>query len=153
MYNIRMENVIEPMKDKDIHFEKYMKAVKSYNYNENFNPTMLDYTIDNKTTLRLEHIQQLENEQTRIEEMAKLLKENINYNFPSEFFEWLSRDMLGLKYKKWEIDDMKRQYRIKKKRELKKEKDKNKKKLGKQKKKNEKMKITTNNENPFVLKF
>lgn len=147
-----MENVIEPMNETDIHFEKYMKAVKSHTYNENFEPTMLDYTIDNKTSLRLEHIKNLKNESMRIEEMAKLLKENIPYEFPTEFFEWLSRDMLGLKYKKWEIDDMKRQYRIKKKRELKKEKEKNKKKIGKQKK-NEKMKITTNNENPFVLKF
>lgn len=146
-----MGDKIEPMNETDIHFEKYMKAVKSHTYNENFNPTMLDYTINNETSLRLEHIKQMKNESMRIEEMAKLLKENIPYEFPTEFFEWLSRDMLGLKYKKWEIDEMKRQYRIKKKRELRKEKEINKKKT--KKKKIEKMKITTNNENPFVLKF
>jgi hypothetical protein len=151
MHIVRMENKIEPMNEIDNHFETYMKAKKSYNYNENFNPNMLDYTIDNKTTLRLEHIKALKNETTKIEEMSKLLKENINYEFPSEFFEWLARDMLGLKYKKWEIDEMKRQYRIKKKREVRKQKQVYKKKP--KNKKNEKMKITTNNENPFVLKF
>jgi hypothetical protein len=66
-----------------------MKAVKSYNIMKILIQDMLDYTIDNKTTLRLEHIKALKNENTRIEEMAKLLKENINYEFPSEFFEWL----------------------------------------------------------------
>ena len=128
-----MGDKIEPMNETDIHFEKYMKAVKSHTYNENFNPTMLDYTINNETSLRLEHIKQMKNESMRIEEMAKLLKENIPYEFPTEFFEWLSRDMLGLKYKKWEIDEMKRQYRIKKKRELRKEKEINKKKTKKKK--------------------
>ena len=153
MYKVRMEDKIEPMNETDIHFEKYMKEVKSHTYNENFNPNMLDYTIDNKTTLKLEHIKGLKNENTRIEEMSKLLKEHINYEFPSEFFEWLARDMLGLKYKKWEIDEMKRQYRIKKKRELKKQKEIIKRKTGKQKKHSKKMKITTNNENPYILKF
>ena len=151
MYIVRMENEIKPINETDNHFETYMKAVKSNKCNETFNPNMLDYTIDNKSTIRFEKIKALKNENTRIEEMAKLLREIVNYEFPSEFFEWLARDMLGLKYKKWEIDEMKRQYRIKKKREIRKQKQVYKKKP--KNKKDERMKITTNNENPFVLKF
>jgi hypothetical protein len=121
-----MEN-ITPMNEEDEHFENYMKAFKQNRDIENFDPRMLDFTIDHKTSLRYEYIKELKNENKRIEEMAKFMKETLDYPFPDEFYQWLSRDMLGLKYKKWEIDEMKRQYRIKKKRELKRMDEENKK--------------------------
>ena len=150
-----MENNEEIVED---HFYKYMKEYKKHQATEYFDPTMLDYTIGDKTSLRFEYIKNIPNEQTRIDEMSKFMKENIKLEFPTEFYDWLSRDMLGLKYKKWEIDEMKRQYRIKKKRELRRQEEQRKKnkngKRGKKPKVIENYKKTyTTEENPYILKF
>ena len=92
-----------------------------------FKPEMLDFTHGD-TSLRFEYIKSIEEEDKRIKEMAEFLKtEIIKWDFPNEFFEWYARDILGLKYKKYEIDKMKRDYRIKKKREQRKLKEEKKK--------------------------
>jgi hypothetical protein len=100
-----------------------------------FKPEMLDYTFDN-TSLRFQYIKEIEDIEERIFMMSIYLKEEIiNYDFPDEFYTWYARDVLNIKYTKYEINDMKRQYRIKKKREYKKKQEqkkidkKNKKKL------------------------
>ena len=63
--------------------------------------------------------------------------------------------MLGLKYKKWEIDEMKRQYRIKKKRELRRMEEENKKNNKRKKKKINKPKPIQfkKDENGIILEF
>lgn len=139
------------------HFEQYMKAVREKKKEDEFDPQMLDYIIDSKTSLRFEYIKEIKNEHTRIQEMTGFLQETYKLDFPEEFYQWMARDILGLKYKKWEIDEMKRQYRIKKKRELKKLEEERKKNKGKKKNKKKNqvpaMQKITNRENPFVVKF
>lgn len=123
-----------------------------------FKPEMLDYTLGNKSSLRLQYIESIEDENKRIEEMAIFLKEVMAQPFPDEFYPWIARDCLGLKYKRWEIVDMKRKYKIKKKRELKKIKQNEVKvhnrKRNKRNNKNKSSLIKTNSpDNPFVLTF
>jgi len=102
-----------------------------------FKPEMLDYQFDD-TSLRFQYIKGIEDIEERIREMAKYLRtEIIPYDFPDEFYNWYARDVLGIKYTKYEINDLKREYRIKKKRELKKIQEEKK----KQKKDKKKMKI------------
>jgi len=161
--DIELVEIKEEEENKPDHFEKYMKQVKEKQREDEFDPKMLDYIIDNKSSLRLEHIKEIKNEHTRIYEMSIFLKETYKLDFPDEFYEWIARDILGLKYKRWEIEDMKRQYRIKKKREMRKiEEDRKKKQVNQvNQKRNRKHKNikpkgmirTVNNENPFVLKF
>lgn len=109
-----------------------------------FKPEMLDY-IQGDTSLRFEYIKSIKDEPQRIKEMSDFLKTDIiKWDFPNEFFEWYARDILGLKYKKYEIDKMKREYRIKKKREQKK--------LKEQKKKNKnKNQITFKKESKILV--
>lgn len=117
-----------------------------FNNNERFKlePNALDYMLGNPeeqeelTSVRLNYIRSIKDEEQQINEMTKYLKDTlIKKNFPDELYEWVSRDCLGLKYKKYEIEEMKRKYKINKKRELKakKEQDKQQKLLIKQKKK------------------
>jgi len=117
-----------------------------FNNNERFKlePNALDYMLGNPeeqeelTSVRLNYIRSIKDEEQQINEMTKYLKDTlIKKNFPDELYEWVSRDCLGLKYKKYEIEEMKRKYKINKKRELKakKEEDKKQKLLIKQKKK------------------
>ena len=144
-------------------FDKYMKELKQQKKKDEFDPKSLDYIIGDKTSLRFDYIKNIKDEKTRINELAIFLKETYNLSFPDEFYEWIARDILGLKYKRWEIDDMKRQYRIKKKRELKKleeERKRNKNnnknnnnKKNKKKKKQQGMVKTVNTENPYVINF
>lgn len=84
-------------------------------------PKMFDYCLGDTTSLRLEHIYNIPNNDNKIKEFAKFLKEDVvKHNFPDEVYEWFARDKLGLGYKKHEIKDMKRKAKIEKNREKKK---------------------------------
>ena len=99
-----------------------------------FKPSMLDYGFD-KSSLRFQYIKDIVDIDERINEMSIYLREEIiPFDFPDEFYDWYARDVLDIKYTKYEITNMKRDYRIKKKRELKLIQD-NKKKEKKDKKK------------------
>tara|TARA_R110000796_G_scaffold43138_2_gene106067 strand:+ start:40 stop:447 length:408 start_codon:yes stop_codon:yes gene_type:complete len=99
-----------------------------------FKPSMLDYGFD-KSSLRFQYIKDIVDIDERINEMSIYLREEIiPFDFPDEFYDWYARDVLDIKYTKYEITNMKRDYRIKKKRELKLIQD-NKKKQKKDKKK------------------
>ena len=115
-----------------------------------FDPMMFDYCFDN-TSVRMEHIKGIENEQERINEMTLYLDELFNkFPLPKEWLEWYARDLLGLSYKEYEIRDMKRKYRIEQKR-LKKQREQDEKiqkKLDKENKK--KMRMKKGN---YTLKF
>ena len=92
-----------------------------------FTPEMLDYGFDD-TSLRFQYIKSIEDIEERINEMSIYLKDEIiPFDFPDEFYTWYARDVLNIKYNKYEINDMKREYRIKKKRELKKKQEEKKK--------------------------
>ena len=87
-----------------------------------FKPEMVDYMIGDENSLKFQYIKEIEDVDERIEKMSKYLREDIiKQPFPDEFYTWYARDVLGIKYKKHEIDSLKREYRIKKKREKKKE--------------------------------
>jgi hypothetical protein len=103
--------------------EDLIKEKRQQEKLKDIKPEMFDYMIGDNNSLRLEHIRSIKDENERIKEMGLYLKEIINQPFPDEFFEWLGRDILGLKFKKYEIEKMKRDYRIKKKRELKQKKE------------------------------
>ena len=49
-------------------------------------------------------------------------KEIIPVGFPDEFYNWYSRECLGLQYSKYELKEMKRKYKIQRKREVEKKK-------------------------------
>ena len=113
------------------------KEIKDKRKNETINlkPEMFDYMIgsENPTSLRYEYIKEIECPNKRIEEMSILLSEILPQGLPQEFYEWYARDCLGLQYKKYEIRDMKRKYKIEQKRKL--EDKKKQEKLNKQNKK------------------
>ena len=88
----------------------------------NLKPEMFDYMIGDKSSLRYEWILTIEDKQERINEMTKLVVEMLPVGFPDEFYDWYSRECLGLQYTKYELRDIKRTYKIKKKRELEKKK-------------------------------
>jgi hypothetical protein len=98
------------------------KEIKDKRKNETINlkPEMFDYMIgtENPTSLRYEYIKEIECPNKRIEEMSKLLSEILPSGLPQEFYEWYARDCLGLQYKKYEIRDMKRKYKIEQKRKI-----------------------------------
>jgi hypothetical protein len=117
-----------------------------FNNNERFKlePNMLDYMIgdpektEELSSVRFDAIKDMSNDYDKIDAMAKYLKDTIiKQDFPDELYVWLARDVLGMKFKKYEIEDMKRKYKIDKKRQLKdkKEEEKRKNKIEKQKKK------------------
>ena len=113
------------------------KEIKQKRKNENIDikPEMFDYMIgnENPTSLRYEYIKEIECPNKRIEEMTILLSEILPQGLPQEFYEWYARDCLGLQYKKYEIRDMKRKYKIEQKRKI--EEKKKKDKIDKQNKK------------------
>jgi len=86
----------------------------------NLKPEMFDYMIgnENPTSLRYEYIKEIECPNKRIMEMSNLLSEILPAGLPQEFYEWYARDCLGLQYKKYEIKDMKRKYKIEQKRKI-----------------------------------
>jgi hypothetical protein len=88
----------------------------------NLKPEMFDYMLGSKSSLRYEWILSIENKEERINEMTKLIVEMLPVGFPDEFYDWYSRECLGLQYTKYELRDIKRDYKIKKKRELEKKK-------------------------------
>jgi hypothetical protein len=88
----------------------------------NLKPEMFDYMIGDKSSLRYEWILSIENKEERINEMTKLIIDTLPVGFPDEFYDWYSRECLGLQYTKYELRDIKRTYKIKKKRELEKKK-------------------------------
>ena len=98
------------------------KEIKQKRKNENIDikPEMFDYMIgnENPTSLRYEYIKEIECPNKRIEEMTILLSEILPAGLPQEFYEWYARDCLGLQYKKYEIRDMKRKYKIEQKRKI-----------------------------------
>jgi len=113
------------------------KEIKDKRKNETINlkPEMFDYLIgnENPTSLRYEYIKEIECPNKRIKEMSILLSEILPQGLPQEFYEWYARDCLGLQYKKYEIRDMKRKYKIEYKRKI--EEKKKQEKLNKQNKK------------------
>jgi hypothetical protein len=98
------------------------KEIKQKRKNENIDikPEMFDYMIgnENPTSLRYEYIKEIECPNKRIEEMSILLSEILPQGLPQEFYECYARDCLGLQYKKYEIRDMKRKYKIEQKRKI-----------------------------------
>ena len=122
MLEFDLGNDIDGIFDKNIRYADKFKV----------EPNMIDFMIGdgkNNSTLRYEQILTIEDNNDKIEEMAKYLKEEIiQQDFPDELYLWVARDALGLKYKKYEIEQMKREYRIKKKREAKEKKENEKKK-------------------------
>jgi hypothetical protein len=102
--------------------DKSFKDIKDKRKSETINlkPEMFDYMIgnENPTSLRYEYIKEIECPKKRIEEMSKLLSEILPAGLPEEFYEWYARDCLGLQYKKYEIRDMKRKYKIEQKRKI-----------------------------------
>ena len=130
-----------------------------FNNNERFKlePNMLDYMIgdpekmEELSSVRFDAIKDMSNDYDKIDAMAKYLKDTIiKQDFPDELYVWLARDVLGMKFKKYEIEDMKRKYKIDKKRQLKdkKEKEKRNNKIEKQKKK-----CLTKNSKETILTF
>jgi|ETNvirenome_2_30_1030614.scaffolds.fasta_scaffold00328_16 hypothetical protein len=110
-------------------------------------PSLFDYTLNN-TSLRYEYIKSIEDETERINEMTNYLDELYsNYPLPKEWLEWYARDLLGLKYKEYEIKNMKRKYRIEQKRLKKKREEENKKRKKQDKINRKKMIIKEGNYN------
>jgi hypothetical protein len=104
--------------------EQTFKDIKDERKKESINlkPEMFDYMIGDKSSLRYEWILSIEDKEERINEMTKLITEMLPVGFPDEFYNWYSRECLGLQYTKYELRDIKRDYKIKKKRELEKKK-------------------------------
>ena len=102
--------------------DKSFKDIKDKRKSETINlkPEMFDYMIgnENPTSLRYEYIKEIKCPNERIMEMSKLLNEKLPAGFPEEFYEWYARDCLGLQYKKYEIKDMRRKYKIEQKRKI-----------------------------------
>lgn len=128
----------------DFEIGKDINKIFENNSKHRIEPNMLDYLIgdpektEELSSVRFDAIKAIDNDDEKIHAMAEYLETTIiKQNFPHELYIWLARDALGLQYKKYEIEDMKRKYKIEKKRELKKQKedDKKNKQLEKQKKK------------------
>lgn len=104
--------------------DKTFKDIKEERKKETINlkPEMFDYMIGDKSSLRYEWILSIENKDERIEEMNKLIKDILPVGFPDEFYNWYSRECLGLQYTKYELKEMKRKYKIQRKREVEKKK-------------------------------
>lgn len=104
--------------------EKTFKDIKDERKKETINlkPEMFDYMVGDKSSLRYEWILSIEDKEERIAEMTKLISEILPVGFPDEFYDWYSRECLGLQYTKWELREMKRKYKIQRKRDLEKKK-------------------------------
>ena len=105
--------------------EKTFKDIKDERKCESINlkPEMFDYMIGDNSSLRNDYILSLDDKQEKINEMTKLISEMLPVGFPDEFYDWYSRECLGLQYNKYELKDMKRKYKIEKKREIQKKKN------------------------------
>ena len=105
--------------------EKTFKDIKDERKCESINlkPEMFDYMIGDNSSLRYDYILSLDDKQEKINEMTKLISEMLPVGFPDEFYDWYSRECLGLQYNKYELKDMKRKYKIEKKREIQKKKN------------------------------
>tara|TARA_R110002020_G_scaffold475495_1_gene710627 strand:- start:1100 stop:1519 length:420 start_codon:yes stop_codon:yes gene_type:complete len=105
--------------------EKTFKDIKDERKSESINlkPEMFDYMIGDNSSLRYDYILSLDDKQEKINEMTKLISEILPVGFPDEFYDWYSRECLGLQYNKYELKDMKRKYKIEKKREIQKKKN------------------------------
>tara|TARA_R110000851_G_scaffold331612_2_gene506032 strand:- start:5094 stop:5543 length:450 start_codon:yes stop_codon:yes gene_type:complete len=106
------------------------KKIKEERQTQVIDISQLDYILgDIKkegvcSSARMEMIKSIEDIDNRIFEMSLYLeKEVIKQPFPKEFYDWYSREVLGLQFKKWELKQMKRDYKIKRNREIKEEKD------------------------------
>ena len=128
----------------DFEISKDINKLFEENSKHRIEPNMLDYLIgdpektEELSSVRFDSIKAMKNDEEKINAMAEYLEtEIVKQNFPHELYLWLARDCLNLKYKNYEIEAIKRKYKIEKKRELKeqKENDKKKKQLEKQKKK------------------
>ena len=84
-----------------------------FNNNERFKlePNMLDYMIgdpektEELSSVRFDAIKDMSNDYDKIDAMAKYLKDTIiKQDFPDELYVWLARDVLGMKFKKYEIE-------------------------------------------------
>jgi hypothetical protein len=102
----------------------------------NIKPEMFDYMIGDKSSLRYEWILSIKDKEERINEMVKLVSELLPVGFPDEVYNWYARECLGLQYSKFELKDMKRKYKIQRRREIDKKKKEDK--LSKQRLKYEK---------------
>lgn len=85
-------------------------------------PSYFDYMIGNDTSLRFEYIKTIEDDAERLTQMSEYIKEVMPLGFPDEYYDWYARDVLGMQYTKFEIADMKRKYKIERKRALEKKK-------------------------------
>ena len=104
--------------------------IKDKRKTEIIDVSQLDYILgdikgDKQISLaRFEAIKLIEDKDSRIFEMSLYLeKEIIKQPFPKEFYDWYARECLGLQFKKWELKQMKRDYKIKRNREIKEEKE------------------------------
>ena len=129
------------------------KKIKEDRQTETIDISQLDYILgdikkDNVcSSARFEMIKSIEDKDNRIFEMSLYLeKEVVKQPFPKEFYDWYAREVLGLQFKKWELKQMKRDYKIKRNREIKEEKEK--KKL--EKKKSKQLQYTKKN---VILSF
>merc|ERR1711991_526011 len=132
-HNINMTEIDKELID----FDLGKDINKIFNNNERFKlePNMLDYMIgdpektEELSSVRFDIIKAMDNDEEKIDAMAKYLKDTIiKQDFPEELYIWIARDCLGLKFKKYEIEEMKRKYKIKKKKKKKKQIEKQKKK-------------------------
>ena len=124
-----------------------LEDVKMNKVKEEIPIEMLDYSIGDKGSLRFQSIKEIEDVEERIIAMTELVRETFEkFSFPEEWNEWYARDLLGLQYTKYEIDAMKREYRIKKKRELKKKKE-------EELKQKQKAKQMTKNKGEYKINF
>ena len=102
--------------------ENTFRDIKKERQTIDLKPEMFDYMIGDKSSLRFEWILSIENKDERLAEMSKLISEILPVGFPDEFYDWYSRECLGLQYSKWELKEMKRKYKIQRKREIEKKK-------------------------------
>ena len=86
--------------------EKTFKDIKDERKSESINlkPEMFDYMIGDNSSLRYDYILSLDDKQEKINEMTKLISEILPVGFPDEFYDWYSRECLGLQYNKYELN-------------------------------------------------
>lgn len=85
-------------------------------------PEQFDYMLGNISSLRYEWIKDINDNNEKIYQMTLLLREILPQGLPDEFYDWYARETLGLQYTKYEINDMKRKYKINRRREIEKKK-------------------------------
>ena len=103
----------------DITDEKF-QTIKNNNIIEKIDlkPEMFDYMLGDKSSLRYEHIKSITDNDVKINEMSSLLQGLLPTGLPDEFYDWYARECLDLRYTKYEMKDIKRKYKIQRKRHL-----------------------------------